>query len=55
MTARIPISPEDRVFVLSGAGISAESGLATFRDSDGLWSGHRVEGRCYPRGVGGES
>jgi NAD-dependent deacetylase len=43
MAAQIPISSEDRVFVLSGAGISAESGLATFRDSDGLWSGHRVE------------
>ena len=29
-----------RVVVLTGAGISAESGLATFRDSDGLWEGH---------------
>ena len=32
-----------RFVVLSGAGISAESGLKTFRDSDGLWEGHRVE------------
>lgn len=29
-----------RVVVLTGAGISAESGLATFRDADGLWEGH---------------
>ena len=29
-----------RVVVLTGAGVSAESGLATFRDSDGLWEGH---------------
>jgi NAD-dependent deacetylase len=48
MTDRISISPEDRVFVLTGAGISAESGLATFRDSDGLWSGHRVEDVATP-------
>ncbi|MDO5667504.1 MAG: NAD-dependent deacylase [Alcaligenaceae bacterium] len=32
-----------RLVVLSGAGISAESGLKTFRDSDGLWEEHRVE------------
>jgi NAD-dependent deacetylase len=31
-----------RVVVLSGAGISAESGLRTFRGADGLWEGHRV-------------
>ena len=29
-----------KVVVLTGAGISAESGLATFRDADGLWEGH---------------
>ncbi len=32
-----------RVVVLTGAGISAESGLKTFRDSDGLWENYRVE------------
>lgn len=32
----------NHVVVLSGAGISAESGLKTFRDSDGLWEGHNV-------------
>lgn len=31
------------IVVLSGAGISAESGISTFRDSDGLWENHRVE------------
>jgi NAD-dependent deacetylase len=44
----IPISPDDRVFVLTGAGISAESGLPTFRASDGLWAGHRIEDVCTP-------
>ncbi len=48
MTETVEISREDRVFVLTGAGISAESGLATFRDSDGLWSGHRVEDVATP-------
>lgn len=32
-----------KLVVLTGAGMSAESGLATFRDSDGLWMNHRVE------------
>ena len=39
----IEIGPRDRVFVLTGAGISAESGIATFRDSDGMWKGIRFE------------
>lgn len=34
--------------VLTGAGISAESGLKTFRDSDGLWENHRVEDVATP-------
>jgi NAD-dependent deacetylase len=46
--ATISIAPEDRVFVLTGAGISAESGLPTFRASDGLWAGHRIEDVCTP-------
>jgi NAD-dependent deacetylase len=37
-----------KVVVLTGAGISAESGVATFRDSDGLWEGHRAEDVCTP-------
>jgi len=36
------------VFVLTGAGISAESGLPTFRASDGLWAGHPIEDVCTP-------
>lgn len=36
------------IVVLTGAGISAESGLATFRGSDGLWCGHRVEDVATP-------
>jgi NAD-dependent deacetylase len=49
--SRISISPNDRVFVLTGAGISAESGLPTFRASDGLWAGHRVEDVCTPEAL----
>ncbi len=37
-----------KVVVLTGAGISAESGLPTFRDADGLWEGHRVEDVATP-------
>lgn len=39
-----------RVVVLTGAGISAESGIATFRDAGGLWEGHRVEEVATPEG-----
>jgi NAD-dependent deacetylase len=46
----IEIAESDRVFVLTGAGISAESGLRTFRDSNGLWAGHRVETVATPEG-----
>lgn len=37
-----------KVVVLTGAGISAESGVPTFRDADGLWHGHRVEEVATP-------
>ena len=37
-----------RVVVLTGAGISAESGLRTFRDAGGLWEGHRPEDVATP-------
>ena len=36
-----------RVIILTGAGLSAESGLATFRASDGLWENHRIEEVCH--------
>ena len=39
-----------KVVVLSGAGISAESGLKTFRDSNGLWEGHDVMQVASPQG-----
>ena len=38
------------IVVLSGAGISAESGLKTFRDSDGLWNGYDVYEVASPQG-----
>jgi NAD-dependent deacetylase len=47
----IAIHPDERVFVLTGAGISAESGLPTFRASDGLWAGHRIEDVCTPEAL----
>lgn len=41
-------SQKQRLVVLTGAGISAESGLKTFRDDDGLWNGHRIEDVATP-------
>ncbi len=38
------------IVILSGAGISAESGIKTFRDSDGLWMGRNVQDVATPRG-----
>lgn len=38
-----------KLVVLSGAGVSAESGLKTFRDSDGLWEGYNIEDVATPR------
>jgi NAD-dependent deacetylase len=46
--SKISIASGDSVFVLTGAGISAESGLPTFRASDGLWANSRVEDICTP-------
>ncbi|WKL58754.1 NAD-dependent protein deacylase [Asticcacaulis sp. ZE23SCel15] len=39
-----------KIVILTGAGISAESGVPTFRASDGLWCGHRVEEVATPEG-----
>lgn len=36
------------IVILTGAGVSAESGVPTFRDADGLWEGHRVEDVATP-------
>ena len=38
------------IVILTGAGISAESGLKTFRDADGLWEGHDVMEVASPQG-----
>ena len=46
----LPIDGSARVLVLTGAGISADSGLTTFRGSHGLWEGHRVEDVATPEG-----
>lgn len=39
-----------KIAILTGAGISAESGIKTFRDSDGLWENHRIEDVASPEG-----
>src|SRR3954469_4490771 len=38
----------ENIVILTGAGVSAESGLATFRGAGGLWEGHRVEDVATP-------
>lgn len=44
----IPIGPQDRLFILTGAGLSAESGVPTFRSSNGLWRNFRIEDVASP-------
>jgi NAD-dependent deacetylase len=44
------VGRHDRVFVLTGAGISAESGIRTFRDANGLWGEYRFEEVASPEG-----
>jgi NAD-dependent deacetylase len=44
------LKPESRVLVLTGAGVSAESGVPTFRGMNGLWEGHAVEEVASPDG-----
>jgi NAD-dependent deacetylase len=39
------------IVILTGAGVSAESGVATFRGPGGLWEGHRVEDVCTPEAL----
>lgn len=48
MTELNAINKTKNIVILTGAGISAESGLPTFRASDGLWEGHRVEDVATP-------
>ena len=40
-----------RVVVFTGAGVSADSGIATFRDADGLWANYRIEEVCTPEAL----
>jgi NAD-dependent deacetylase len=40
-----------KIVVFTGAGVSADSGIATFRDSDGLWAQYRVEDVCTPEAL----
>jgi NAD-dependent protein deacetylase/lipoamidase len=42
------LAASERIFVLTGAGVSAESGLPTFRGANGLWRGYRVEDVATP-------
>lgn len=42
------LRPDAGLFILTGAGISRESGLLTFRDTDGLWEGERIEDVATP-------
>ena len=44
------MSHYQRIVILTGAGVSAESGLATFRASDGLWENHAIEDVATPEG-----
>lgn len=46
-----PMTNNRNIVILTGAGISAESGLATFRGPGGLWEGHRVEDVCTPEAL----
>ena len=41
-----------KLVILTGAGMSAESGISTFRDSDGLWEKYRVEEVATPEEIG---
>ncbi len=46
----LTLGPSTHLLVLTGAGISAESGIATFRDAGGLWEGNAVEDVASPEG-----
>ena len=40
-----------KIVVFTGAGVSADSGIATFRDADGLWANYRIEEVCTPEAL----
>ena len=45
------MSKKKRIVVFTGAGGSADSGIATFRDADGLWANYRIEDVCTPEAL----
>lgn len=47
---KLELTEASKVLVLTGAGVSAESGVPTFRGANGLWEGHRVEEVASPEG-----
>ncbi len=48
LSAMLTFSPIDRIFILTGAGVSAESGIPTFRGVGGLWRNYRIEEVASP-------
>ncbi len=52
MAKRLRMRDISSIVILTGAGISAESGIATFRGPGGLWEGQRVEDVCTPAALG---
>ena len=46
-----PKANKKRIVVFTGAGVSADSGIATFRDADGLWANYRIEEVCTPEAL----
>lgn len=49
MAMKVDVSPHARIVVLTGAGVSAESGLATFRDPEGVWAKYSIEEVATPQ------
>ena len=45
------MSKKKNIVVFTGAGVSADSGIATFRDADGLWANYRIEEVCTPEAL----
>jgi NAD-dependent deacetylase len=52
VTGSLNLLPHDRLLVLTGAGISVESGLRAFRGADGLWEGQPIDDVATPEGFG---
>jgi NAD-dependent deacetylase len=48
LSSMLRVTSSDRVFILAGAGVSAESGIPTFRGVGGLWRNYRIEKVASP-------